>query len=245
MKKNILLIGLCVVFWQCTPRTTSDSKAKAIIEQCVQAHGGTNYRNLDVSFDFRKFSVRIQQTDTSFVYERSTRDSLGNEIRDRLSNRGFERSFNGQVQTLSAKDTDKYREGTNSIAYFVLLPYKLQDPAVNLEYLGETTLNGQTYDKIKVWFDAEGGGKDHEDVFCYWINRQTHTLDYLAYANGGPRFRKATKRERVAGVVFQDYENYEIQDTTLASPDYDKAFAAGKAKLLSKIEQTNYQAAQK
>lgn len=242
MKKIAILVGLCGCLVQCTPSGRPiDPKAKAIVEQCIEAHGGANYQRLDVSFDFRKFRVRIQQTDTSYVYERSTRDSLGNEIKDRLSNRGFERTLNGQLQALSAKDTDKYREGINSVAYFVLLPYKLQDPAVNLAYLGETTLNGQTYDKIKVWFEAEGGGKDHEDVFCYWINRQSHTLDYLAYANGGPRFRKATKREKVAGVVFQDYENYEIQDTTIATTDYDRAFVAGKAKLLSKIEQSNYQ----
>lgn len=84
------------------------------------------------------------------------------------------------------------------------------------------------------------GGKDYQDEFCYWINQNDHTLDYLAYASGGPRFRKATKREKVAGIVFQDYENYAVPDSTRATFNYDKAFMAGDVRLLSKIEQQNY-----
>jgi bacterioferritin (cytochrome b1) len=64
----------------------------------------------------------------------------------------------------------------------------------------------------------------------------------LSYANGGPRLRKATKRETVGGIVFQDYENYEILDKTISTTEYDKAFLEGKSKLLSKIEQSNYSA---
>lgn len=239
MKIKLLFLFIVSVLMACE-KPKNDSKAEKIINECVEKHGGKNYENFDISFDFRKFRVRIMQNKTSFTYERTTQDSLNNEIRDVLTSESFSREINGKKVELSAKDTDKYREGTNSIAYFVLLPYKLKDKAVNLKYIGETTINNQKYDKIEVSFDAEGGGKDHEDVFCYWINQTTHTLDYLAYANGGPRFRKATKRETVDGIIFQDYENYEILDKLVPTSQYDQAFIEGKAKLLSKIEQTNY-----
>lgn len=65
-------------------------------------------------------------------------------------------------------------------------------------------------------------------------------MDYLAYSEGGPRFRKATKREMVDDITFQDYENYEIIDSSLSVFNYDKAFITGNGKLLSKIEQHNY-----
>jgi hypothetical protein len=115
----------------------------------------------------------------------------------------------------------------------------LKDKAVNLEYLGETTIQKEKYDKVKVWFDKEGGGKDFEDVYCYWFNQKTHLIDYLAYTNGGPRFRRVKNRETVGGIVFQDYENFAITDTTIQAFDYDKAFIAGKDSLLSLIEQKN------
>ncbi len=245
MRVSFVLVFLfCLIFSCQKPSKSNDPKAREIVEACVKAHGGINYKKFDISFDFRKFRYRISQEGEKFRYERTTTDSLKNVIVDVLDNVHFERKINDVKQNLSAKDESKYRESTNSIAYFVLLPYKLLDKAVNLEWLGTTEIEGQQYDKIKVWFDAEGGGKDHDDVFCYWINQKTKTLDYLAYDNGGPRFRKATKRETVGGIVFQDYDNYELSDTTLKVFEYDAQFSAGKAKLLSKIEQTNYQTEQ-
>ncbi|MEZ4901898.1 MAG: DUF6503 family protein [Spirosomataceae bacterium] len=234
---SCILLVFCMA---CSSEKSTDEKAKKIIQTCIEAHGGNHYQDFDVSFDFRKFRVHLQQTGSQFTYERETKDSLGNVTQDILTNTTFVRNLNGKPQELSEKDTDKYREGTNAIAYFVLLPFKLSEPAVVPAYLGESTLEGQKYDKVKVTFQKEGGGKDHEDVFCYWINQSSHTLDYLSYANGGPRFRKATKRDTVGGMVFQNYENYEILDKTLATSEYDKAFNGGKAKLLSTIEQSNY-----
>ncbi|HPH17132.1 MAG TPA: hypothetical protein PLE32_00095 [Haliscomenobacter sp.] len=229
---------LCLLFiaQSCSGQKDADPKAAEIVRQCVEVHGGRNYRNFDVSFDFRAFKVKLQHKGGKFRYERSTKDTLGNTIVDILTNEGLTRSINGKAQT----PEDKYRESVNALAYFALLPFKLTEPAVNLKYLGETSIDKQQYDKIEVSFDAEGGGKDYKDVYCYWINQQTHTMDYLSYATGGPRFRKATKRTKVGGIVFQDYDNYEIKDTTLSTQDYDRVFMEGKAVLLSKIEQTNY-----
>jgi hypothetical protein len=133
-----------------------------------------------------------------------------------------------------------YKEATNSIAYFVLLPYKLSEPAVQLEYLGQITINQQLYNKVKVSFRQEGGGKDYGDIFCYWFNAKTKMLDYLAYANGGPRFRKATQRTTVKGIVFQNYDNYVLLDSNIITSNYDSAYIKQRIKLLSKIEQTDF-----
>jgi len=240
MSKISCFSFLITLFFACNSEKHTDEKAQKIVKACIEAHGGNHYQDFDVAFDFRKFRVHLKQKGTQFTYERETKDSLGNVTQDVLTNTIFVRNLNGKPQELSAKDIDKYREGINSIAYFVLLPFKLSEPAVILKYLGETTFEGQKYDKIKVTFQQEGGGKDHEDEFCYWINQSTHTLDYLSYANGGPRLRKATKRDTVGGIVFQNYENYEILDKSISTSEYDKAFADGKAKLLSTIEQSNY-----
>ena len=243
LKNTFYLCCIAFVMPFCSIAQKSvDNKALKIIQMSVEAHGGKKYQNFDISFDFRQYRVRIKNNMSLFEYERTTQDSLKNTIRDVLNNTGFTREINGKKQTVSAKDEDKYREGLNSIAYFMLLPFKLTDPSVYLAHIGNIKIGNQEYDKIKVWFNAEEGGKDHEDVFCYWINQKTHTLDYLAYANGGPRFRKATKRETVNGIIFQDYDNYQIADKTIPTSDYDKVFIAGEAKLLSKIEQTNYRA---
>lgn len=238
--KEISIAALMLVTVACSNKRPRDEKAVQIVEQCIEEHGGKNYTNLDVSFDFRQFRVHLKQNGGDFLYERTSRDSLNNEVHDILTNDSFTREINGRKQDLTQEESDKYKEGLNAIAYFALLPYKLSEPAVILKYSGETTIEEKNYDKIGVSFDAAGGGKDHQDEFCYWINKNTHTLDYLAYSSGGPRFRKATEREKVDGVVFQNYDNYEIADSTLSVLNYDKAFLTGKATLLSRIEQQNY-----
>lgn len=240
MLKNIIIASLMLLFISCSNKHQGDGKATRIVEQCIDVHGGKNYKDLDVSFDFRQFRVHLKQKGGVFLYERTTKDSLNNEVHDILTNDSFTRKINGKKQDLSQTEMDKYKEGLNALAYFALLPYKLSEPAVRLKYLGETTIENEKYDKIGVSFEAAGGGKDYHDEFCHWIAQRTHTLDYLSYASGGPRFRKATKRVKVDGVIFQDYENYEVPDSTLATFNYDQAYKAGNVKLLSKIEQQNY-----
>lgn len=236
MKKLILFSCFVVALTSC--KDTKD-KAHQIVEQSIEVHGGKKYENFTAEFDFRKFHIKLMHGNGKFQYERISKDSANNETWDIVNNKGYIRIYNGNEIKLSQKDTDKYTNAVNSVAYFVLLPYKLQDKAVNLEYLGETTLENKKYDKIKVWFNQEGGGKDFEDIYCYWFNQETHTLDYIAYANGGPRFRRVKNRQTVGGIVFQDYENYAIKDTTILTSDYDKAFVARKDTLLSLIEQKN------
>lgn len=236
MKKLIFLSFLGILLINCKGKT---DKARKIIEKSIEVHGGAKYDNFDAEFDFRQFHIKLSQHNGQFQYERISKDSARNDIWDVVNNKGYLRLINGNQVTLSDKDQEKYKNAVNSIAYFVLLPYKLKDEAVNLEYVGNAIINSEKYDKIKVTFDKEGGGKDHEDVFCYWFNQKTHMLDYLAYANGGPRFRRVKNRQVVGGIVFQDYENFAITDTTLKTHEYDKAFISGSDSLLSVIEQKN------
>lgn len=235
--KTILYTLSFLCFFACKD---DQSPSQKIIQEAVEKHGGKHYDNLDISFNFRSYSFHIQNIDNHYLYTRTTQDSLGNSISDVLKDGLFERKINDKKESLSTKEIDKYKEGTNSVAYFVLLPYKLLDPAVNSQLIGTAKIDGKTYNKIKVWFDKAGGGKDHDDVFTYWFNTETKMLDYLAYDNGGPRFRKATQRDTIKGVVLQNYENFEITEKGINTWEYDKAFQEGKAKLLSKIEQSNY-----
>jgi hypothetical protein len=240
MKNTIWFICLITLFAACKKGKEKDAKAAEILAAAVNAHGGKAYENVDVSFDFRKFRVGVKQDEKGFIYFRTQTDSLGQKITDSLNNGFFIRTIAGKKADLSQKDIDKYKEAVNSIAYFVLLPYKLLDKAVNAKYVGEATLEGQLYDKIKVSFDAEGGGKDHTDTFCYWIHKTKKTVDFLAYTNGGPRFRKAFGRTTFKGLVFQNYQNYEVNTKLMLPEKYDSLHIAGQTKLLSEIVQTNF-----
>ncbi|WP_080239248.1 DUF6503 family protein [Spirosoma rigui] len=218
----------------------SGNDARSIINRSIEAHGGDAYQNKRIEFDFRQFHLVLEHQNGRYRYARTHRDSANVLVEEVLTNDGFSRSLNGKRQALDTAQTGKYSRAVNSIAYFVLLPQKLADPAVLADYVGDSELDGQSYQKVRVRFRAEGGGKDHGDTFFYWFNQKTHTMDYLAYSEGGPRFRKAINPQTIGGIHFQDYINYkgDEKDTTSVAT-YDRRYAARQLPELSRIEQKN------
>ena len=214
--------------------------AQSIIKKAIDVHGGVAYENKRIEFDFRTFHLVLEQQGGRFRYVRTHRDSSGTLIEEVLTNNGITRSLNGKRQVLDTAQTKKYSNAVNSVAYFVLLPHKLSDQAVLADYAGESQIDGQKYHKVRVRFRAEGGGTDYQDTFFYWFNQQTHTMDYLAYSEGGPRFRKAINPQTVDGIRFQDYINYKGDaDDTTSIGNYDRRYEARQLPELSRIEQKN------
>ena len=236
MHRLTLYSLLLLVTIACQPQ----NPGQTIIDQSIAAHGGDAWLGKRISFDFRKFHLVLEQQSGQFRYERTYTDSTGTPVKEILTNNSFTRLLNNRPQTLDTAQIGKYSRAVNSVAYFVLLPVKLADPAVQPDLVGESQIDGQGYDKVRVRFQAEGGGKDHGDTFFYWFNQKTHTMDYLAYSEGGPRFRKAINPRVVGGIRFQDYINYkgDTNDTTSVG-QYDRKYQAHQLTELSRIEQTN------
>lgn len=227
-----------------TQKAASDSKAQEIVDKAIWAHGGKNYENLNLAFDFRSRHYTATRKGGLYTYTRAFTDSTG-QVQDYLSNDGFRREINGQPVDLPAERKQAFTNSVNSVIYFALLPFGLNDPAVQKKYLGEITLRDQPYHKIKITFAQEGGGVDHEDEFIYYIHQKTFLMDYFAYSyqteGGGLRFRQAYNPKTVGEIRFQQYINYEPPHKEVALIDLDKLFEAGQLKELSRIELENIQ----
>ncbi|NNE78179.1 MAG: hypothetical protein HKN31_14045 [Pricia sp.] len=224
-----------------TSKKKNMAKAENLVIDAIKAHGGKQYDNAHYGFTFRKKDYTFLNNDSGFTYTvQHTKD--GNEITDILVNGKFSRILNGDTVELSKKNIARYHEALNSVVYFVLLPYKLSDQAVNKTYLGQMSIKDQPYEMVGVTFDKEGGGEDYNDEFLYWINTETKTIDYLAYnyetSDGGVRFRSAYNPMTVGGIRFQDYVNYEAPiDTPLRN--LPRLYEKGELKELSRIETRN------
>ncbi len=220
------------------------SKAEEVINNAIKVHGGAAYPSSAFEFDFRGKHYTFTNNQQSYQYttEETTEDGI---VKDVLTNTSFTRTLNGQPVHLSSSDSIKYSNSLNSVIYFVLLPYKLIDPAVLSTYKGLTKIKGQTYHTLEIAFKQEGGGTDFEDVFYYWIDQDSYTVDYLAYLyhvnKGGVRFREAIDQKQVDGIRFQNYVNYKADKGTPLA-DLPSLFEAGNLKKLSVIESENIQA---
>jgi len=217
--------------------------AQRIVDNAIRAHGGSSYENMELEFEFRDYHYRMKREGGVFAYERIFLDTLGNKIEDKLDNDGFTRKINGDQVELTEERKNAYKNSVNSVFYFALLPYGLNDPAVNKRIVGTSSIGGTDYQVVEVTFELEGGGDDFEDVFYFWFREDKYYMDYLAYTyeteGGGVRFREAVNSRVVGGIRFQDYRNYKPSDKHTSLSDLDELFIRGNLTLLSEINLEN------
>ncbi|GHA52942.1 DUF6503 family protein [Pontibacter akesuensis] len=237
---TLFLLALLLAFTSCT-NNEKPSEAQEIVDAALAAHGTQNLEQGVVTFRLRDRQYRALRDNGAFVYSRTFTDSTGQRVHDVLSNSGFKRTVDDAEVTLPQEEQQAYSESVNAVIYFALLPYFLNDAAVQKEYLGEATVKGEPYHKVKVTFRQEGGGEGFEDEYVYWFHQQRHTMDYLAYNfeenGGGSRFREATNPREIGNIRFQDYNNYKAPNNGKDFPiaNYDRVFEAGKLEKVSEV----------
>ena len=241
MKSHILLVLILVFSNSCNNKNKID--AQIVVDKAIEVSGKDKFKNSEISFRFRDKTYISYGHCDHFVYERisSKSDSI---IKD-FFEPGMGLKHYAQDSLIQIADTtaQKYIESMNSVFYFVQLPYRLNDEAVNKIYLGLDTINSKAYHNIAVSFDQKGGGTDYEDEYLYWFDENTFKLDYLAYSfkvnGGGMRFREAYNERYADSMRFVDYKNYKPKSDSLKFKNISKAFIEGQLDLLSKIENEN------
>ncbi|MBT0608290.1 DUF6503 family protein [Aequorivita echinoideorum] len=240
--QSLKAIILLLLFVSCDQKE-ENLTAQQIVDKAIENAGGNIYENATINFTFRDTQYSSLRKNGNFEYRRVAKDSIG-EITDVLTNNGFERFVNNQKINLADTTAAKYANSLNSVNYFVQLPFGLNDPAVQKELIGTAEINKEKYYEIEVTFKAEGGGKDHEDIYMYWIHQKNFTVDYLAYKfytnEGGIRFREAFNERTNNGIRFVDYKNYKLEPwKNVPLQQLDSLFTAGKLELLSEIKTEN------
>ena len=209
-----------------------------IIAKMREAHGVKNIDGKEITFSFRDKVYSRYSLNNQYGYSRSALNEEGKMVIDSWRGDDFKRTINNVEVQITDKEENAYKNSINSVFYFALLPLSLSDPAVNVELLGDSKLKGKKYTKLRVTFDEEGGGEDFNDVFIYWMNKETNTMDFLAYQyfteGGGIRFREAYNPREVGGFLFQDYNNFK-PTTGIELIDMDKAFEMGEMEQVSEI----------
>ncbi|PIX12616.1 MAG: deoxyribose-phosphate aldolase [Flavobacteriaceae bacterium CG_4_8_14_3_um_filter_31_8] len=200
----------------------------------MEKAGTEKVSNAQISFDFRDKSYQAIRNNVAFQLIR-TFDS----VKDVLSNNGFQRFVNENPITLSDSSATIYSNAVNSVHYFSVLPFGLNDKAVRKKILPSATLKGKEYYKIEITFSENGGGDDYEDVFVYWFDKEHFTMDYLAYSfhtnGGGKRFRAVKNVQIVEGIHFVNFDNYAPKSDTIFLTDLDKAYENNSLTLVSEI----------
>jgi len=234
-----LLHAILFVLLLTTLCSCGKSKSQGIVDNSIAAHGGSAFESFHLAFDFRNRHYTASRKGGLFTYTREFTDSTG-VIKDVLNNDGFTRYRNGSVLDITEERKNAFTRSVNSVIYFALLPFGLNDKVVNKEWIKEITIRNEPYDVVRVTFDQHEG---HSDIFLYWFHRDKHTMDYFAYKyeteGGGIRFREAINPRNIGGILWQDYINYKPADESVPLEDLEGMFISGTLEKLSEIKMEN------
>ncbi|GGG98234.1 hypothetical protein GCM10011416_15400 [Polaribacter pacificus] len=234
---RIFLASLVLLFISCNTSKKSQT-AQEIVDAAMLASGSEKVAKATISFKFRDIQYKAIRNQGRFLLERSFKENKDS-ITDQLSNEGFTRLLNNQAIQLHDTLATAYSGSVNSVHYFSVLPFGLNDMAVRKKRLADQVVFGKDYYTIQIRFSEEGGGEDFDDVYIYWINKETSLIDYLAYSfhvnGGGVRFREATNPRTIKGVRFVDYNNYKKENALTDLENLAKAFEKGELQKLSEI----------
>lgn len=238
MRILVSFLSVFSLLLSCKSSKKDQFNVQQIIDASMIASGVYNVSNATICFEFREKAYKASRKSGVFQLER-TSFLAHDTIQDIVSNSGFKRLINNYPVEISDSLKTIYSNALNSVHYFAVLPFGLNDAAVQKKLLPNVLLNKKTYYKIEVRFNEQGGGSDFEDVFVYWIDAQTYLISYLAYSfhvnGGGLRFRSVKSSQIIKGIRFVDYDNYSPVNEEIALVDLDVAFEKNQLKKISEI----------
>lgn len=235
LRFTIIIILLITI--GCRNRNSDNITVQDIIDKSIEVSGGNLYRTCNISFVLRDVSYELENSTGSKILKRIVNND-STTILDILKQNSFQRYINGNAVIVADSMATKYSNSINSVHYFAYLPYGLNDPAVNKKLLGETQIGDKQYYKVEITFDEKDGGEDFDDIYIYWINKETFKPDYLAYEfsvdGGGTRFREAFNERIINGIRFVDYNNYKAT-ANISVYELEALFKTKELELLSTI----------
>lgn len=161
-----------------------DPKAVKIAEATLEAMGGRQAWENTRYLRFEFFGFRLHHWDRytgQHRLEGKTRDGNSYVVLHNIQTREGQAWLDGEP--LAGEDLEQWLERAYGAwindAYWLIMPYKLQDPGVALYYEGEETLDGKVYDKLLLKFNRVG--LTPGDRYWAWINRETGLMDRWGY----------------------------------------------------------------
>ena len=221
-------------------------KATIIAEEAMEAMGGRENWDATRYLRFSFFGFRTHYWDKETGRHRlswTDRESGQSHVILMNLNTREGRVYTDGTEVTDTETRDGFLERARGAwvndTYWLLMPYKLQDPGVDLTYEGEEVIDDAVYDKLHLSFDDVG--LTPGDEYWAYINRDTRMMDkwvYLLQSREGQDERSrgewkwnawrkygdimlSAERERMDGQK-QSHENVavfeHVDDAVFASP---------------------------
>ena len=166
------------------------TEAGRLVWQATEAHGGLArwYQNgpLEFQFDY------VPRGDGEERHTVQQINQWNNTARHQaVGQPGSEFGWDGERAWVTTKDTATWNYNTrfwSTTPYFFLgQPFVLTGGGAQLEKLADKTLDGQTYDAVKISF-APGTGDAPDDYYIAYFDKDTHRQKVIRYIVSYPGY---------------------------------------------------------
>lgn len=180
----VLLVLAAILLPQASLAEKRDPKAVELAQGVLEAMGGQQAWDATRFIRFNFFGFRLHHWDRHtgrHRFEGKTREGDTYLVLHNVNTREGTVRVNGEE--VSGEDKAEWLERAYGAwindTYWLVMPYKLLDPGVNLAYDGSETIDDTTFDKLKLTF--EGVGLTPGDTYWAYVNRDSGLMERWAY----------------------------------------------------------------
>ncbi len=217
LTSKLLLIAFTLFVFACEAPKKAEKEAKAemeakkeaikkevkvpttLFEKSVAFHGGLETWN---SFGTLKFDRVSAQGTSTHTLDLKNRNEL---IKNPESTLTFTETgyWNNPDQVNEKGERQNPRFFRNLWFYFFGLPFVTADPGANQETMEDATLDGKTYNRVKITF-GENVGDAPDDQYILWLDPTTKQLELINYSVTYGKGKEASEKYNV--IVFNEWQ---------------------------------------
>ncbi|MFK7807306.1 MAG: hypothetical protein AB8F74_05820 [Saprospiraceae bacterium] len=168
------------------------TEAGQLVWKSMEAHGGLErwFSNGPIAFQF-DYQPRGKgaRRNTKQIVDTWNNKAVHYAATDQTAAFGWD----GKDAWVTEKDTANFNYNLRFWAltpiYFLAQPFNFDGKGVQLEKLTDKTLDGKTYDAVKISFE-KGTGDAPDDYYINYYDKETHRLEVLRYIVSYPKYFK-------------------------------------------------------
>lgn len=209
--KATLILSTVIFSFTSTLAQSKDKKANAIVKEMLTAMGGMkNYNDTHfIQWDFVNRKLFWDKWTGNVRIENPTEKQVILVNINTLKGKAYQ---NGALVKDQTKANDLLKKAKNwwiNDSYWLVMPWKLQDPGVHLTYVKTDKLpNGKTADILQLTFSAVG--VTPENKYWLYVDKEDHLIKqwahYKNYKDAKPKFLKPWNNYQKVGNILLSFD---------------------------------------
>ena len=190
---------------------SKDKKADAIVKEMLTAMGGiNNYNNTHfIEWDFVNRKLFWDKWTGDVRVENPTANQVILVNINTLKGKVYENGILVKDETKANGLLEKGKNWWINDSYWLVMPWKLQDPGVTLTYVKTDKLpNGKAADILQLTFSAVG--VTPENKYWLYVDKENHLIQQWAYYknfnDAEPKFLKPWNNYQKAGNILLSFD---------------------------------------